>query len=321
MKLRTMITIAGILVGALAMRAQAAWPDKPVTIVVPFAAGGNTDSIARITAQWLTKKLGQPVIVDNRPGANGAIAAGYVARSQTDGYTLFMATLPQMAILPHMQKVEYDPVKSFAPISIVATNAFALAVNSSFPANTLTELVSEAKAHPGAINYASAGSGSVSHLTMALLLKRSGITMNHVAYKGGAPAISDVIGGHIPIYFGNLAEVLPQIKSGKLKVLAVSGAKRTSHLPGVATVAEQGLPGFETLTWNGLAAPAGTPQEVVSAIANALKTAPSDSEFKAKLSAIGVDALCNTPEQFAEMLKADLVKWREAVEISGATVQ
>ncbi len=304
-----------------ATAAWAEWPERSITIVVPFAAGGNTDSIARITAEWLTKRLKQTVIVDNKPGANGAIAAEYVARAQGDGYTLFMATLPQMAILPHLQKVRYDPIRSFLPVSIIATNPFALAVANNVPANTLADIVKLAKAKPGEIAYASAGNGSVSHLSIALFLQRAGIKMNHIPYKGGAPAISDVLGGQVPMYFGNLAEIIPQYKSGKFKVMAVSSDKRVNQMPDVPTIAEQGYAGFSTYTWNAVAAPAGTPKEVINALSKAIRSAPQDAAFVAKLSGIGVDALCNSPVEFANILNKDIVKWGEAVKLSGAKAE
>jgi tripartite-type tricarboxylate transporter receptor subunit TctC len=298
--------------------AHAEWPERPITIVVPFSAGGNTDSIARISAEWLTRKLKQSVIVENKPGANGAIAAEFVAAANADGYTLFMATLPQMAILPHLQKVKYDPVSSFEPVTIVATNPFALAVASNIPAQNLAELVKLAKAKPGDLAYASAGTGSVSHLSMSLFAQRAGIQLNHVPYKGGSPAISDVLGGQIPMYFGNLAEIIPQYKSGKFKALAVSSDKRVSQMPDVPTIAEQGYAGFSTHTWNAISAPAGTPKSAISTLTNAMKSALQDPAFVSKLNAIGVDPLCNTPEEFANVLKKDIVQWGTAVKISGA---
>lgn len=318
-QMKALFFLVAILGGTTAARAE--WPERPITIVVPFAAGGNTDSIARITGEWLTKQLKQPVIIDNKPGANGAIAAEFVARAKGDGYTLFMATLPQMAILPHLQKVRYDPVRSFMPVSIVATNAFALAVAPNVQAANVGDIVQQAKAKPGDIAYASAGNGSVSHLSMSLFTQRAGIRMNHVPYKGGAPAISDVLGGQVAMYFGNLAEVIPHYKSGKLKVLAVSSAKRVRQMPDVPSIAEQGYPGFDTFTWNAVSAPADTPKEVIGRLANALKMAPQDSAFVAKLSGIGVDPLCNTPEEFASVLTNDLLKWGEAVKLSGAKIE
>jgi tripartite-type tricarboxylate transporter receptor subunit TctC len=318
-QLKALFVCIGMLGGTTAVLAE--WPERPITIVVPFAAGGNTDSIARITGEWLTKQLKQPVIIDNKPGANGAIAAEFVARAKGDGYTLFMATLPQMAILPQLQKVRYDPVRSFMPVSIVATNPFGLAVASNVQATKLADIVKQAKAKPGDIAYASAGSGSVSHLSMSLFIQRAGISMNHVPYKGGAPAISDVLGGQVPMYFGNLAEVLPHYKSGKLKVVAVSSDKRVSQMPDVPTIAEQGYPGFNTFTWNAVSAPAGTPKDVIATLAKALQPAAKDSIFVGKLSAIGVDVLCNTPEEYANVLNKDLIKWADAVKISGAKME
>lgn len=309
-----------VAMSAMAGGAQAAWPERPITLVVPFAAGGNTDSIARITAEWLTTQLKQTVVVDNRPGANGAIAADYVARAKPDGYTLFMATLPQMAIVPYLQKVRYDPIKDFAPVSIVATNEFALAVGPGFPGKTLPELVDYIKARPGQVAYASAGSGSVSHLTMAMFVKRAGLSMIHAPYRGGAPAIADVVGGQVPMYFANVAEVLPYVKSNRLHVVAVSGDQRSADLPSVKTVAEQGYPGFSTETWNGIAAPAGTPKEVVDRIASSLAEAGKDAGFAAKLANIGVSVLCNTPEQFAKKLVQDNKIWSAAVKESGASL-
>lgn len=303
---------------AVSTSAQAqTWPQKPLRIIVPFSAGGNTDSIARITAEWLTQKLGQTVIVENKPGASGAIAAEFVARAPADGYTLFMATLPQMAVLPAMTKTPYDPVADFAPVSIVASNAFALAVNDLIPAKTLPELIAYVRQRPGKLVYASAGTSSLSHLSVVLLLKRAGLEMEHVSYKGGAPALADVVAGHAPMYFGNLAEIIPQSKSGKIKVLAVSGEKRAPQLPNVPTVAEQGFPGYHTNTWNAIAAPAKTPQAVIDRLAREIAAATRDPGFIQRLENIGVDAVGNTPAEFAAVLKADLETWAEAVRVSG----
>jgi tripartite-type tricarboxylate transporter receptor subunit TctC len=317
---RSAFVAAGALLLTLAVPATAfaqTWPQKPVRIVVPFSAGGNTDSIARITAEWLTQKLGQSVIVENKPGASGAIAAEFVARAPADGYTLFMATLPQMAVLPAMTKTPYDPVADFAPVSIVASNAFALVVNEGVPAKTLQELVAYVRKNPTKLIYASAGNASLSHLSVVLLLKRAGIDMEHVSYKGGAPALADVVAGHAPMYFGNLAEIIPQSKSGKIKVLAVSGDKRAPQLPNVPTVAEQGYPGYRTNTWNAIAAPAKTPPAVIERLAREIAAATRDPGFVQKLENIGVDAVGNTPAEFAAVLKSDLAVWAEAVKMSG----
>ena len=293
------------------------WPQKPVRVIVPFPPGGVTDSIARITADWLTQRLGQTFIAENRPGASGAIAADLVARADPDGYTLFSAASPQLAVVPHVQKITYDPIKDFAPISIVGTNPFALGCNSKVPSSTLKEFVEYAKARPGQLSFASPGVGSIGHLTMALFIARADLKMEAVIYKGGGPAIADTIAGHVPCYFGNLNEIIPHAGSGKLKVFAVSGDKRAKQLPDVPTVAEQGYPGFRTLTWNGYVAPAGTPREIVERIAREIAAGCKDPKFTDRLSKIGVDPVCSTPAEFEQAIKEDLATWREAVQAAG----
>jgi tripartite-type tricarboxylate transporter receptor subunit TctC len=298
-----------------------AWPQKPVRVIVPFPPGGTTDSIARIAGEWLTSRLGQPVLAENKPGASGVIAAELVARAQPDGYTLFMAPLPQMVIVPQISKTPYDPFKDFVPISIVASNDFALAVSERLPVATLGELIAYARERPGALSYASAGAGTVSHLTMALLLKRAGVDMVHVPYKGGGPALGDLVAGHVPLYFGNFAEVLAHVRGGKLKVLATSGERRATAFPGVATVAEQGFPGFRTNTWNGLAAPAGAAPAIVERIASEIALATKDPMFVKRLEGIGAQPVGNTPSEFAATLKADFETWREAIRASGIKIE
>jgi tripartite-type tricarboxylate transporter receptor subunit TctC len=293
------------------------WPQKPVKVIVPFPPGGVTDAIARITADWLSPRLGQPVVAENRPGASGAIAAEFVARADADGYTLFSAATPQLAIVPHVQKISYDPVKDFAPISIVGTNPFALGCNANLPPKSLAELVAYSRERPGQLSYASPGSGSVGHLTMALFLARAGLKMEAVLYKGGGPAIADVIAGHVPCYFGNLNEIIPHAGGGRLKVFAVSSERRAPQLPQVPTVAEQGYPGFRTVTWNGYVAPANTPREVVGRIAREIAAACKDAGFVERLNKIGVDPACGTPEDFAKAIRDDLQTWKEAVQAAG----
>ena len=294
------------------------WPQKPVKVIVPFPPGGVTDAIARITAEWLTQRLGQPVVPDNRPGASGALAAELVARAEPDGYTLLSAATPQLAVVPYVQKINYDPVKDFAPVSIVGTNAFALGCNDKTPVRSLTELVDYAKARPGQLNFASPGSGSVGHLTMALLLARAGLKMEAVLYKGGGPAMVDVVAGHVNCYFGNYNELLPHAGTGgRMRILATSGEKRARQLPDVPTVAEQGFPGFRTGTWNGYVAPAGTPREIVERIAREIAAGCKDATFVARLDKIGVDPMCSTPAQFEQAIRDDLRLWKDAVAAAG----
>jgi tripartite-type tricarboxylate transporter receptor subunit TctC len=314
------ITLALLLAAGFCSPAQAQWPQKPVKVVVPFPPGGVTDSIARITAEWLTQRLGQAVVAENRPGASGAIAADLVARSEPDGYTLLSAATPQLAIVPHVQKINYDPIKDFAPISIVGTNPFALGCNQNVPGASLRDFVEQVRKRPGELSYASPGSGSVGHLTMALFLARAGLKMEAVLYKGGGPAIADVVAGHVPCYFGNLNEIIPHA-GGKLKVFAVSGDKRAPQLPQVPTVAEQGYPGFRTVTWNGYVAPAGTPRDVVERIAREIGAGCKDATFAGRLAKIGVDPVCSTPAEFEKAVREDLGIWKEAVQAAGMKPQ
>ena len=294
------------------------WPQKAIKVIVPFPPGGVTDTLARITADWLTQRLGQPVVPDNRPGASGAIAADLVARADADGYTLFSAATPQLAVVPHVQKITYDPIKDFAPISIVGTNAFALGCNAEkTPAKTLKEFVDYVKARPGQLNYGSPGVGSIGHLTMALFLARAGLKMEAVIYKGGGPAMADVVAGHVNCYFGNYNEILPHAGSGRVRVLATSGEKRARQMPEVPTVAEQGYPDFRTETWNGYVAPAGTPRDVVDRIAREIAGGCKDAAFVARLDKIGVDAVCSTPDEFAHAIREDLRLWKDAAAAAG----
>jgi len=316
------MTVLRLILGALMLALPVAsvsqqWPQRPVRIIVPFPPGGVTDAIARITADWLSQRVGQGVIAENKPGASGAIAAEYVARAAPDGYTLFMAATPQLAVVPQVQKIPYDPVKDFAPVSIVGASAFGLGVNDHLPARSLAEFVDYARARPGQLNFASPGAGTVGHLTMALFLARAGLKMEAVLYKGGGPAMLDVLSGAVPVYFGNLNELLPHLASGRIRVLAVSGDRRTTQLPNVPTVAEQGYPGFRTDTWNGIVAPAGTPPEVVERIAREIAAGCQDAGFVARLDRIGVDAVCSSPAQFAQVIRQDIDLWKEAVRAAG----
>ena len=298
------------------------YPAKPVKVIVPFPPGGVTDAIARITAEWLTQRMGQTFIAENRPGASGAIAADLVARAEPDGYTLLSAATPQLSIVPHVQKISYDPLKDFAPVSIVGTNPFALGCNAGkIQAATLKEFVDYAKARPGQLSYASPGSGSVGHLTMALFVARAGLKMEAVLYKGGGPAMADVVAGHVPCYFGNLNELIPHAGTGKVKLFAVSGSTRAPQLPNVPTVAEQGYPGFRTLTWNGYVAPGGTPREIVERLSREIAAGCKDATFVGRLNKIGVDAVCSTPAEFSQAVRDDLALWKEAVQAAGMKTQ
>jgi len=314
------LAAALLLLSAGAALAQA-WPQKPVKIVVPFAAGGNTDGIARVTAERLTAVLGQQVLVENRAGANGAIAAEFVARAAPDGYTLLMAAMPLVAVLPVVAKQAYDPVKDFAPVSNIGSNPFVLGVHKSVPASNVREFVAFIRANPGKFNYASGGSGSVSHLSAALFVKRAGLEMTHVSYKGGAPAVADLLGGQVQMYFGNLSELAPHAAGGNLRIIGVSSEKRAKQLPEVPTIAESGFAGFRTLTWNGLMAPAGTPPAIVARLAQEVSTITATPAVAQRLEQLGVDPIGNTPQQFADTIRADIALWADAVKAANLKIE
>jgi tripartite-type tricarboxylate transporter receptor subunit TctC len=288
-----------------------------VRIVTPFAAGGNTDGNARIIAHHLGEAFGQQFIVDHRPGASGAIAAETVARSPADGYTLFLAALPQLTIVPALVKTSYDPAKDFIPISNVGTNPFVLVVHPGMPVKTLPEFIDHARRQNGKLAYAASGAGSLSHLAMALFVKRAGIEMVAVTYKGGAAPLTDVLAGHVPTYLTSVSGVLPHAMRGALRPIAISGRQRAPQMPDVPTFIESGFPGFNFVTWNGLLAPAGTPREIVERIAQEVARAANDPKVAARLAANGVDPLGDSPQEFAATIAADIAFWTEAVKISG----
>lgn len=294
------------------------WPQRPIRMIVPFPAGGLTDAIARLIGQRLGENLGQPFVLENMGGAAGAIAARTVARASADGYTLLMASLPQIGILPAVEDVSYDPIKDFAPISNIASAPFVLMVNSTVPAKTLSEFVDYVRSHPGQITYASSGIGSLAHLSMALFLKRAGLDMIHVPYKGGAPAVTDLVAGHVAAYFGTRTDAVQQFQTGMIRLIAVSDYKRSAQFPDVPTVAESGYPGFRTITWNGLMAPAKTPQAIIDKLANEVQRAMKSEPFLRSLANIGVDPIGDGPETFAATIAADVPLWADAVSTARA---
>jgi tripartite-type tricarboxylate transporter receptor subunit TctC len=313
------VALAALSVGGMTLpHAMAqAYPSRPVTIVVPFAAGGNTDNIARLVAQRFGKTLGQPFIVEDRPGAAGAIAAEFVARAPADGYTLFMAATPQIAVVPAMHKTQFDAVKDFVPISAIGTNPFVLAVNKDLPVKSVGELIAYARAHPRKLSYASGGIGSLNHLATALFLKRAGVDMIHVPYKGNAPALLDVVAGRVPVILSTLPDALPQAAAGAIRIIAVTSEQRVPQLPDVPNVAEAGFPKFKVLTWNGLLAPAGTSPEIIRRLSTECEQAVADPAFRQRLASFGVDPLGNSPAEFAAMIAADIALWSEAIKITG----
>jgi len=321
---RVMATFVGIAAIAVATTSGAqtpAYPAKPVRLVVPFPPGGATDIIARAVAQKLGETWGQSIVVDTRPGAGGNIGTELVAKAAPDGYTLEMGTVGTHAINASVYtKIPFDNIKDFAPIILVAGVPNVLEVNPSLPINSVQELIAYAKANPGKLNFASSGNGTSIHLSGELFKVMAGVQMTHVPYKGSAPALQDLIGGNVQLMFDNLPPSLPQIKSGKLRALAVTSATRAPALPDVPTIAESGLPGFEASSWFGLVAPAGTPPAIIARINAEVATWLASPEGKEKLAAIGANAAGGSPEDFARHIQAETAKWAKVVKESGAKV-
>ena len=313
--------MAGIALAAAALcgPAQAQnYPSKPVTIVVPFAPGGATDIMARTLAERLNKRLGQPVIVENKPGAGTMIASEHVARAQPDGHTVLLAA-SSLGIAPALYaKVNYDPVKDFTPISLVASVVHVLQVHPSIPVKNVAELIAWVKANPGKANYGSVGAGTSTHLESELFNTMAGVKMTHVPYKGSAPALMDLVGGNLQVMFDAWASSGPFVKDGKTRLLAVTTAQRSKLLPDVPTVAESGLPGYEAMPWLGFVAPAGTPAAAVNRFHAELMEVLKEPEVQDKFRALGLDIIGNTPQQFADFIKRDIVKWAKVVKGSGA---
>jgi tripartite-type tricarboxylate transporter receptor subunit TctC len=290
-------------------------------MIVGFAAGGSTDVTARIIAQALSERLGQPVVVENRGGAGGNIGAEAVAKADPDGYTLLMATSSTFAANPNLYKsLPFDVQKDFAPITVTAFIPNLLVVNPSVPANNVADFITYLKANPDKLNFASAGNGTSQHLSGELFNSLAGVRMTHVAYRGGAPAVSDLLGGQVQVIFAPLVEVIQQVRADKLKALGITTAKRSPLLPDVPTILES-LPGYEVALWNGLLAPAKTPPAIIDRINRATIEALRSPEVKAKLAEQGSEPVGNTPAEFKAFIESELVKWRRLVEISGATVQ
>ena len=305
----TTLLLAATMGQAAPTPARAEWPERTVTLVNPFAAGGISDVLCRLTAERLRAKFNQPFIVENVPGAAGTTAASRVAKAEPDGYTLFWGTLSQIAIAPFTNTIGYDPIKDFKPVSIVATSPFVITSGGPVKANTLAEFIAEVKANPGKIAFGSAGQGTLTHLSAALFLKNAGLSMNHVPYRGVGPAFQDLLAGHIAMVSASPVEVKPFQDSAGIKLLAVSSDKRSAALPQVPTVSET-LKVPQVITWNGILAPAATPAAIVGALSRELRAAVQDREFLVQLDKLGVDPLVHTPEEFAALIAADTERWR-----------
>ena len=313
--------IGAVLLTALATSAFAqGYPTKPAKVIVPYPPGGPTDIVARVVSQKLSEQMGQQFIVENRPGAGGNIGAEAVAKSPADGYTLLVATTAH-AINPSLFKnLGYNLTKDFAPVSLLTSGPLVIVANPSVPAKNVKELIAMGKAKPGSLNYASSGNGQSTHLSAELFATMAGIKMNHIPYKGSAPALTDVMGGQASLMFDTMLSAMPHVKNGKLKAIAVTSAARSPAAPDVPTVAESGLPGYEAIAWNGLLVPAGTPGDVVAKLNAELKKALDAPDVKDRFSAQGFGAAWNTREAFAKFIQSELDKWAKVVKVSGATL-
>lgn len=315
--LRAATVVAAALAAAPLCQAQAqAYPSRAVRIVVPFSTGGNSDRIARALGDSLSRAFHQQFVIENRPGAGGAIGVDAVAKSAADGYTLIKCTVGQFAILPHLQKLPYNPLTDFAPISNLGSNSLVLTVHSSVPAKTLGEFVEYVKANPGKVSYGSAGNGSFSHFSTAMFVARAGLSMIHVPYKGGPLATQDLIAGQLRSYFGNAPDVVPHARTGRVALLAVTSEKRDRALPDLPAVAEM-YPGFRTVSWNALLAPAGTPKAVVDRLAQEVRKAMREPAMVTQFDQMGINAIGSTPEELAELIRQDYALYRDAVKQAG----
>jgi len=307
-----------LLLCATAALAQG-YPSKPIHLIVPFPPGGPTDIVGRLVGQKITEGLGQPVIVENRAGAGGTVGSSAAAKAPADGYTLLYGSTSTLAIAPALYRnLAYDPRSAFAPISLVSRGAIIAAVNAQVPARTLQEFIALAKRSPGKLSYASAGSGTPPHLAAELFKSIAGVDLLHVPYKGGAPAINDLVGGQVQAIFEGEVVLLPHIKSGRVRALAITGTKRAAELPDVPTFAEAGLPKYDAYFWSGLVAPAGTPEQIVGKLNGVLVQALNAPDSRDSLTRQGLEPAPTTPTQFATFIASEVERWGRVAKDSGA---
>lgn len=317
-RLLVLCAVAAVLIPAGATLAQSGdYPNRPIRLVVPFSPGGSSDTVSRLLSQKLSAQLGQQVVVDSKPGAGGNLGADLVAKSRPDGYTLLFAAGSFAVNVSLYEKLPYDPIKDFEPVVHVCRVNGILVTHPSVPANSVQELIALAKAQPGAINFASAGSGTILHLAGELFNAQANVKMTHVPYRGSGPALSDLIAGQVQVMFANVPGTLQHVKSGKLRVLAATGDRRASSLPDVPTISESGLPGFQAATWFGVLAPAGTPRDIVAKLNNEMGKALASPDLVEHLRNEGADVVGGTPDQFRTFLKAEVDRWGPVVKGAG----
>jgi tripartite-type tricarboxylate transporter receptor subunit TctC len=315
------LIVSIILTSGMSM-AAGSYPSKAMQIIVGFSAGGGVDSVARIVAQKLTESLGQPVLVDNRPGASGMIGMDLVANAAPDGYTLMLGTQTVLVVAPILQRrTSFDPIKLFSAVTLIGSTPLILVTNPAIPAKSVKELVALAKAKPGDLNFGSGGVGTTPHMAGELFASMAGIKIIHVAYKGEAPALTDIMGGHLHMMFSNVSASLPYIKAGKLKGLAVSSMERVVAAPDIPTIHESGIPGFEAQTWFGLLAPATTPPDIVKRLNTDILQALTKPDVKDRLAALGLTIVGSTPEKFSGYIKSEFTKWAKVIKDAGVKTE
>jgi len=317
------LTIAALTFAAFAATATAQdYPSRPITLVVPYSAGGGNDIMARVAAEKMTPVLGQQIVIENRGGAGGSIATRQVAKAAPDGYTLGLGGTGTLAINPTLYgNVGYDPRKDFEPVGLIGTSGLVLVIHPSIPAHNVKELIAYAKANPGKLSYASAGVGSGIHLAAEYFRSLAGLEMTHVPYKGSGPALTDLIGGHVSMYFSSMPPAIQLVKEGKIRALGVTALKRSPIFPELPTIAEAALPGYEAVLHYGIIAPAGTPKPVITKLNGALRQAVMSEELKQKLAADGTEPLASTPEEYAADIDKEETKWSAIVKKSGAKAE
>jgi tripartite-type tricarboxylate transporter receptor subunit TctC len=315
-------TLIALCLSASAEVAAQTWPVRPIRIVVPFAAGGATDAIARTLGNSLTESLGQTMVIDNKPGAGGALGADLVAKATPDGYTVLMATTSTHAVLPVLQpKLPYDALRDFALVSLVASAPNVLITGPNLAANNVAELIALAKAQPGRLNFASSGTGTITHLIAELFKSQAGLQVTHVPYKTGVQSVPDVISGQIAYLFDSIVWSLPQIKAGKLKGLAITSSKRSALAPELPTVAESGLPGFEGITWLAIVAPAGAPNDAVMRLHKEIVRSLANADVRQRMAAQGAEPASSTPAELAALIKSDMARWGKVIRDAGVKME
>ncbi len=315
-----MLTV-GVLMGlAGSVGAQQAYPGKPIRLIVPYAPGGTTDIVARLIGPRLAKSWGQPVIIDNRPGGNTIIGTEALAKSAPDGHTIMVMVIAHV-IIPNLIPTPYNAIQDFAPVATVAMNEQILVLHPSVPANDLQALIALAKSKPGHLNYGSAGSGGLTHLASEMFNVMAGVKTQHIAYKGAGPAINDLVGGQIEMYFATPISVIAHIKSGRLKPIAITGETRSAALPQVPTFAESGLPGYEVRNWQGILAPAATPKDIVGKLSREVASILAMPEIRSRLASQGMEPFISTPEQFRALMTADMARYAKIIKTANIKLE